>query len=357
MRIGIGYDVHKLVSGCPLILGGVEIPYQLGLRGHSDADVLIHAILDAILGALGKAFSVLGGIMSSGFMTTLVTMISNMGLLSFISAGFQVVLAGLASAFAFITSPIGILIGILIVLYTQFESVRELVATLWTSISEAFTAIGETIQEVYETYIQPNIDLMIEAWNNLMTAIQPVVDWLANALGVVLPIAIDYFKTIIQIALKIVGGIFGTVFGVISGILNGFAGVVRGIGQIVRAIFQGDITGILNGFKTVFSSVFNGIGAIFSSVFNGFVGIAQGVIDSIAGFFTGLKDKVGGILSAINPFKSALEVQHLLSTASPFGSGGYTTNETNFTFNVSQSGQTTASTLGALKQRAKASVY
>lgn len=54
MRIGIGYDVHKLVTGYPLILGGVEIPYPLGLLGHSDADVLIHAIMDGILGALGK---------------------------------------------------------------------------------------------------------------------------------------------------------------------------------------------------------------------------------------------------------------------------------------------------------------
>jgi 2-C-methyl-D-erythritol 2,4-cyclodiphosphate synthase len=52
MRIGFGYDVHALVSGRPLILGGVQIPYPLGLQGHSDADVLIHAICDALLGAL-----------------------------------------------------------------------------------------------------------------------------------------------------------------------------------------------------------------------------------------------------------------------------------------------------------------
>ena len=52
MRIGIGYDIHKLVEGRNLILGGVKIPYELGLLGHSDADVLIHAIIDAILGAL-----------------------------------------------------------------------------------------------------------------------------------------------------------------------------------------------------------------------------------------------------------------------------------------------------------------
>lgn len=51
MRIGIGYDVHQLVEDRKLILGGVEIPYQLGLLGHSDADVLTHAICDAILGA------------------------------------------------------------------------------------------------------------------------------------------------------------------------------------------------------------------------------------------------------------------------------------------------------------------
>ncbi|MEO0445229.1 MAG: 2-C-methyl-D-erythritol 2,4-cyclodiphosphate synthase, partial [Verrucomicrobiota bacterium] len=53
-RTGIGYDVHQLVEGRPLILGGVEIPHSLGLLGHSDADVLSHAIADAILGALGK---------------------------------------------------------------------------------------------------------------------------------------------------------------------------------------------------------------------------------------------------------------------------------------------------------------
>ena len=52
MRIGIGYDVHKLVEDRKLIIGGIEIPYERGLLGHSDADVLIHAIMDAILGAL-----------------------------------------------------------------------------------------------------------------------------------------------------------------------------------------------------------------------------------------------------------------------------------------------------------------
>jgi 2-C-methyl-D-erythritol 2,4-cyclodiphosphate synthase len=54
MRIGIGYDVHRLVEGRKLVLGGVEIPFSKGLWGHSDADVLIHAICDAILGALGE---------------------------------------------------------------------------------------------------------------------------------------------------------------------------------------------------------------------------------------------------------------------------------------------------------------
>jgi 2-C-methyl-D-erythritol 2,4-cyclodiphosphate synthase len=53
IRTGIGYDVHRLVSGRPLILGGVEIPHSLGLDGHSDADVLCHAIADALLGAAG----------------------------------------------------------------------------------------------------------------------------------------------------------------------------------------------------------------------------------------------------------------------------------------------------------------
>ncbi len=54
MRIGHGYDVHKLTEGRKLILGGVEIPHTLGLLGHSDADVLIHAVMDAVLGALGE---------------------------------------------------------------------------------------------------------------------------------------------------------------------------------------------------------------------------------------------------------------------------------------------------------------
>ena len=54
MRIGHGYDVHRLVAGRKLIMGGVDIPWEKGLLGHSDADVLLHAISDAILGALGE---------------------------------------------------------------------------------------------------------------------------------------------------------------------------------------------------------------------------------------------------------------------------------------------------------------
>jgi 2-C-methyl-D-erythritol 2,4-cyclodiphosphate synthase len=53
MRIGFGYDIHRLVAGRKLILGGVQIPHEKGLEGHSDADVLLHAICDGILGALG----------------------------------------------------------------------------------------------------------------------------------------------------------------------------------------------------------------------------------------------------------------------------------------------------------------
>ena len=54
MRVGFGYDVHPLVKGRPLILGGVEVPYSYGLGGHSDADVLLHAISDALLGAMAE---------------------------------------------------------------------------------------------------------------------------------------------------------------------------------------------------------------------------------------------------------------------------------------------------------------
>lgn len=54
MKVGIGYDVHALVENRFLIIGGVKIPYEKGLEGHSDADVLIHAIMDSLLGAMGK---------------------------------------------------------------------------------------------------------------------------------------------------------------------------------------------------------------------------------------------------------------------------------------------------------------
>lgn len=61
MRVGLGYDVHAFAPGRKLIIGGVEIPYELGLDGHSDADVLVHAIMDALVGAarlgdIGKLF-------------------------------------------------------------------------------------------------------------------------------------------------------------------------------------------------------------------------------------------------------------------------------------------------------------
>jgi len=54
MRVGFGYDVHPLVSGRPLVLGGITIPYLYGLQGHSDADVLLHTICDALLGAVAE---------------------------------------------------------------------------------------------------------------------------------------------------------------------------------------------------------------------------------------------------------------------------------------------------------------
>lgn len=55
MRVGMGYDVHRLVAGRKLFLGGIEIPFDRGLEGHSDADVLIHAMADALLGAMGES--------------------------------------------------------------------------------------------------------------------------------------------------------------------------------------------------------------------------------------------------------------------------------------------------------------
>jgi 2-C-methyl-D-erythritol 2,4-cyclodiphosphate synthase len=60
MRIGHGYDVHRLVSGRPFVLGGLTIPYEKGLLGHSDADVLLHAVMDALLGA--AALGDIGGL-------------------------------------------------------------------------------------------------------------------------------------------------------------------------------------------------------------------------------------------------------------------------------------------------------
>lgn len=57
MRIGHGYDVHRLVTGRKLILGGVDIPHETGLLGHSDADVLTHAVMDALLGAAAMGIS------------------------------------------------------------------------------------------------------------------------------------------------------------------------------------------------------------------------------------------------------------------------------------------------------------
>lgn len=54
MRVGIGYDAHRLVAGRPLVIGGVTIAFEKGLLGHSDADVLVHAVCDAILGAIGR---------------------------------------------------------------------------------------------------------------------------------------------------------------------------------------------------------------------------------------------------------------------------------------------------------------
>lgn len=88
MRIGQGYDVHKLVSGRKLILGGVEIPHEKGLLGHSDADVLLHAISDALLGAaalgdIGKHFpdtdTQFKGISSRILLTLVVDLINKSG--------------------------------------------------------------------------------------------------------------------------------------------------------------------------------------------------------------------------------------------------------------------------------------
>ncbi len=88
MRVGLGYDVHKLVKDRKLILGGVDIPYEKGLLGHSDADVLIHAIMDSIVGAckkgdIGKLFpdtkDEFEGISSMELLKRVYTLIKNDG--------------------------------------------------------------------------------------------------------------------------------------------------------------------------------------------------------------------------------------------------------------------------------------
>ncbi len=88
MRIGQGYDVHKLVSGRKLIIGGVDIPYDKGLLGHSDADVLLHAVSDALLGAaalgdIGKLFpdtdEKFSGADSLGLLKTVVQKVNEKG--------------------------------------------------------------------------------------------------------------------------------------------------------------------------------------------------------------------------------------------------------------------------------------
>lgn len=88
MRIGHGYDVHRLIEGRKLILGGVEIPYKKGLDGHSDADVLLHAVMDALLGAaalgdIGKHFpdtdSTFAGIDSMILLQRVYDLINNRG--------------------------------------------------------------------------------------------------------------------------------------------------------------------------------------------------------------------------------------------------------------------------------------
>lgn len=88
MRIGHGYDVHQLTEGRKLILGGVEIPFERGLLGHSDADVLTHAVMDALLGAaglgdIGKAFPdtdpSYAGAVSLGLLDTVMEMLEQAG--------------------------------------------------------------------------------------------------------------------------------------------------------------------------------------------------------------------------------------------------------------------------------------
>jgi 2-C-methyl-D-erythritol 2,4-cyclodiphosphate synthase len=87
-RSGLGYDVHRLVEGRPLILGGVEVPFEKGLEGHSDADVLLHALIDAMLGAAGmgdigthfpSSDPSLKGISSLDMLTRVMELVSDVG--------------------------------------------------------------------------------------------------------------------------------------------------------------------------------------------------------------------------------------------------------------------------------------
>src|SRR5690349_13956505 len=87
-RVGFGYDVHRLVESRPLILGGVEVPFEKGLEGHSDADVLLHALIDAVLGAvsmgdIGTHFPSsdpsLKGISSLDMLSRVMVMVSEVG--------------------------------------------------------------------------------------------------------------------------------------------------------------------------------------------------------------------------------------------------------------------------------------
>lgn len=87
-RSGFGYDVHRLVEGRPLILGGIEVPFNKGLQGHSDADVLLHALIDAILGAaclgdIGTHFPSsdpsIEGISSIDMLTTIMSLVGGKG--------------------------------------------------------------------------------------------------------------------------------------------------------------------------------------------------------------------------------------------------------------------------------------
>jgi 2-C-methyl-D-erythritol 2,4-cyclodiphosphate synthase len=87
-RIGFGYDIHRLEAGRPLVLGGIEIPHGAGLRGHSDGDALVHAVMDALLGALGEGDigahfpdtdPQYAGARSTGLLTTVVGLVRRRG--------------------------------------------------------------------------------------------------------------------------------------------------------------------------------------------------------------------------------------------------------------------------------------